>query len=187
WPGVGRGGQTCQSTPRGWTVAVSLWRWTWVWWRAHSRAPLARVVGPPSTQCLTWWLSHHWAGTVQPGKVHPWSLSQRALRMPGGKRRRGTPRSRTSPWVPRTTGTIPACQLADRVGGEDLAGHAHPGTVQVRHQVGQGQGDHDLGLLGARQLTRCGGAAADDLDEGVGASARRRAGVGGAVRGGLGG
>jgi hypothetical protein len=34
---------------------------------------LSRQVGPPSTQWMTWWASHHWGGRPQPGKVQPLS------------------------------------------------------------------------------------------------------------------
>ena len=49
-----------------------------VWWRSHSRAPLVRSVGPPSSQCRRWWASHQVAGVGQPGKVQCRSRSQSA-------------------------------------------------------------------------------------------------------------
>src|SRR3954468_5607862 len=40
--------------------------WTLVWWRSQSRAPFSTEVSPPSSQCSTWWASHHQVGAWQP-------------------------------------------------------------------------------------------------------------------------
>src|SRR6478672_2287666 len=112
--GVGRGGQVCQVTPVVVTVAVRSRSWTSVWCRGQSRAPLVRSVGPPWRQCTTWWASHQVAGTVQPGRLQPWSRVVRARRWARVNRRRLRPRSRGSLLPPRTRGMISASQAIRR-------------------------------------------------------------------------
>ena len=96
------------------TVAVRRSRWTMVWCRPQSRAALLRSVGPPSTQCLTWWASHHDAGVWQPGKVQCRSRSHSACTCAGVKSRLVRPRSRTCPSASRTAGMTAASQASFR-------------------------------------------------------------------------
>src|SRR5674476_1381011 len=80
------------------------------WWNQQSNTPLS--VWVPSGSCargVTWWTSHHPAGTWHPGIVQPPSRSAMARRWLPVKHRSGDPSWRMRPLRPKTTrSTAPA-------------------------------------------------------------------------------
>ena len=167
-------------------------RWTMVWWRSQSRTPLARSVGPPSSQCRRWWASHQVAGVVQRGKVQCRSRSQRAFVWAVVKYRWSRPQCRMCPSGARTTGiTVPSQASRRTVSGPRRVPASTPPTRtpgRVRcFRSSRPMVTSTVALVRGRCDGRRGGrdGAAADLDEGVAAALVDGAGVDFAV-GGLG-
>src|SRR6478609_3404018 len=132
-----------------WSVSrpASRSRWAMVWWRPHSRAAFARLVGPPSIQWIRWWASHQAAGARQPGNVQ-WlvaepqgsdlGFAEQSLfpalvqDLPGGAEHHGN------------DGCV-ARQSADGVAAEEHpVGHGaqYPGRAALRPERFEVQGEH---------------------------------------------
>jgi hypothetical protein len=90
----GRCGGVVVKRPAGPRVSCQPPSWIARWWARHSRARLARLVGPPSSQCWRWWPSHQARGRWPSGKPQPLSRTARALRWVGVMTRLARPRSR---------------------------------------------------------------------------------------------
>ncbi len=69
---------------------------------------------PPSAQWWRWWAWHMRGGRRQAGKVQCRSRTTSAVHTGVVTSRRRRPRSRTSPWVPRTAGMTSASQASRR-------------------------------------------------------------------------
>ena len=142
-----RCGGVAASRPSGSRVSRQPPSWTARWWARHSRARLARSVGPPWSQCRRWWASHQAGGRSQPATTQPPSRTTRAARWAGVTTR--LVRLTSSGWVgapPRVGGSRVA---AARSQPARLAspGRGRPVVVAVAVVVGVGPvaGDQDPG------------------------------------------
>ena len=133
------------------------------WWNQHSSTPLSGWVGPPSASGMTWWISHHAAGTEQPGIRHPPSRRVIARRWCGVKQRSGEPSSMMRP-------------SSSKVDGLGAAG--------ADHVPGGAERDRDLDAVGVRDAAAGGEVGRPDADEHRGRGTADRgvlAGAGGGV------
>ncbi len=135
-----RCGGVAASRPSGSRVSRQPPSWTARWWARHSRARLARSVGPPWSQWRRWWASHQAGGRSQPATAQPPSRTTRAARWAGVTTRLVRPTS--SGWV----GAPP------RVGGSRVAAVRQPArqaaivaVASVDGWCGPVAGDQDPG------------------------------------------